>query len=117
LSLRESNPNFDVYNTPDGKNRFIAGKCSRLPDDEDLAAGSTVSIFYRAKPSFTEAQAYYAAMTHPAKILYGLDNYASPPPPGKNTTANQKLGTRFTRMSGAADPQTLLDGSARGHRR
>ena len=42
---KESNPNFEVYDSLDGNNRFIAVKSSRLPDDQDLAEGDMGSIF------------------------------------------------------------------------
>lgn len=46
-----TNPNFDVFEN-DG-NRIILGKCSRLPDDEDPAAGRYGIDFHRALPPFT----------------------------------------------------------------
>jgi hypothetical protein len=56
--LKESNPNFEVYDSKDESNRFIAAKCSRLPDDEDLTAGKYGINFHRAKPGFEEAIRY-----------------------------------------------------------
>jgi hypothetical protein len=56
--LKESNPNFEVFDSRDGRKRFIAGKSSRLPDDEDLAAGKYGMNFHRAKPDLQEAIQY-----------------------------------------------------------
>ena len=40
FSLKESNPNFEVYDSRDKQRRFIAAKyVSILPDDEDIAIG------------------------------------------------------------------------------
>jgi hypothetical protein len=55
FTLKESNPNFEVYDSPDGSNRFIAGKCSRMPDDVNPSAGTLGINFHRAKPSYEEA--------------------------------------------------------------
>ncbi len=46
-----SDPNFDVFER-NGK-RLILGKCSRLPDDEDLSEGRFGIDFHRALPPFT----------------------------------------------------------------
>jgi hypothetical protein len=46
-----SDPNFDVFEQH-GK-RLLLGKCSRLPDDEDLAQGRYGIDFHRALPPFT----------------------------------------------------------------
>jgi len=45
-----SDPNFDVFEQ-DGK-RLILGKCSRLPDDEDVSQGRYGIDFHRALPPF-----------------------------------------------------------------
>jgi len=55
---REVNPNFEVYDSVNGYNRFIAVKSSRIPDDEDLAAGRFGIDFNRAKPTLKEALQY-----------------------------------------------------------
>ncbi|MDI6853691.1 MAG: hypothetical protein QME75_08835 [Deltaproteobacteria bacterium] len=49
-SLVASTPNFDVFDR-EGK-RLILGKCSRLPDDEDIARGRYGIDFHRALPPF-----------------------------------------------------------------
>ena len=59
---REINPNFEVYDTTDGSSRFIASKCSRIPDDEDLAAGRFGIDFMRGKPALAEALDYGASL-------------------------------------------------------
>ena len=47
------NPNFDVFDDGRGT-RLVLGKCSRLPDDEDPAAGRYGIDFHRALPPFQE---------------------------------------------------------------
>lgn len=59
---REVNPNFEVYDSVNGYNRFIAVKSSRIPDDEDLAAGRIGIDFNRAKPTLKEALQYGAEL-------------------------------------------------------
>jgi len=46
-----STPNFDVFDRQ-GR-RLILGKCSRLPDDEDISQGRFGIDFHRALPPFT----------------------------------------------------------------
>jgi hypothetical protein len=49
-------PNYDVF---DGRGRrLLLGKCSRLPDDEDPAAGRYGIDFHRALPPFREASGF-----------------------------------------------------------
>ncbi len=51
-----ASPNFDVF---DGRGkRLLLGKCSRLPDDEDLQAGRFGIDFHRALPPFQEASGF-----------------------------------------------------------
>ena len=57
--LRESNTNFEVMDSRDGNNRFIAVKCPRLPDDNDLTVGLYGINFHRAKPDFATAKTYH----------------------------------------------------------
>jgi hypothetical protein len=47
-----ASPNFDVFDAPN--RRLLLGKCSRLPDDEDPAAGRYGIDFHRALPPFQE---------------------------------------------------------------
>jgi hypothetical protein len=56
--LKESNPNFEVADSQDENNRFIAGKSPRLPDDNDLESRRYGINFHRAKPDFETARAY-----------------------------------------------------------
>jgi hypothetical protein len=51
-----SEPNFDVFER--NRTRLILGKCSRLPDDEDVAQGRYGIDFHRALPPFQEASGF-----------------------------------------------------------
>ena len=73
---QESNPNFEVYDSLDGHNRFIAVKSSRLPDDEDLAEGRYGIDFYRAKPELQEALQYGGELPHALESMKWLANTA-----------------------------------------
>lgn len=66
---KESNPNFEVYDSRDNHRRFIAVKSSRLPDDEDLAEGRYGIDFNRAKPGLQEALDYGTELPHGFKWL------------------------------------------------
>ena len=66
---REINPNFEVYDSIDGQNRFIASKCSRVPDDEDPAARRFGIDFNRGKPTLAEALEYGEVLPHGYKWL------------------------------------------------
>jgi len=61
---KENNPNFEVYDSRDNYNRFIAVKSSRIPNDQDLAKGKYGIDFNRAKPSLQEALQYGAELPH-----------------------------------------------------
>lgn len=56
--LKESDPNFEVYDSHDGNSRFIPAKASRLPDDNDFNVGRYGINFHRAKPDFETAREY-----------------------------------------------------------
>lgn len=60
----EINPNFEVYDSQDGSNRFIASKCSRVPYDEDFPAGRYGIDLNRARPTLQEALEYGAVLPH-----------------------------------------------------
>jgi hypothetical protein len=51
-----SEPNFDVFER--NGTRLILGKCSRLPDDEDLGQGRYGIDFHRALPPFQGASGF-----------------------------------------------------------
>ncbi len=68
----ETNPCFDVYDSPDRQNRFIAVKSSRLPDDEDTGRGRLGIDFNRAKPTVKEALRYAAALPGGYQWLNGV---------------------------------------------
>jgi hypothetical protein len=74
--LKESNPNFEVFDSRDNNNRFIAVKSSRLPDDQDLAEGRYGIDFNRAKPELQEALQYGAELPHALESMKWLANMA-----------------------------------------
>ena len=77
---KESNPNFDIFDSQDGYNRVIIAKSSRLPDDDDLGTGKYGINFHRALPSYKEALRYktgipYALETRQINDLaFGADS-------------------------------------------
>jgi hypothetical protein len=52
---RESNPNFDVFDSRDGFNRLVFAKSSRLPDDNCFSTGRYAINYHRQKPDYDEA--------------------------------------------------------------
>jgi hypothetical protein len=66
---KESNPNFEVFDLRDNNNRFMAAKSSRIPDDQDLAAGRYGIDFNRAKPTLQEAFQYGSELPYGLKWL------------------------------------------------
>jgi hypothetical protein len=66
---KESDPNFEVYDSRDGHRRFIVVKSSRMPDDQDLTEGRYGIDFNRAKPELREALRYGAELPHGYKWL------------------------------------------------
>jgi hypothetical protein len=73
---KESNPNFEVFDSQDNQNRFIVVKSSRLPDDEDLVKGRYGIDFHRAKPELQEALKYGAELPHALESMKWLANMA-----------------------------------------
>jgi len=73
---KESNPNFEVYDSQDGHRRFIAVKSSRVPDDQDLAEGRYGIDFNRAKPELREALRYGAELPHALENMKWLASTA-----------------------------------------
>ena len=74
--FKEINPNFEVYDARDNQIRFIAVKCSRLPDDEDLAVGKFGIDFNRAKPTLQEALQFRVEFPHALESMKWLANTA-----------------------------------------
>jgi hypothetical protein len=70
--LRESNPNFEVYDSLDGNDRLVVVKSSRLPDDQDLRAGKYGIDFNRPKPVLREALQYAAELPRGYEWLHGV---------------------------------------------
>jgi hypothetical protein len=73
---KESNPNFEVYDSQDGNSRFIAVKSSRIPDDQDLAAGRFGIDFNRAKPTLQEALQFGTELPYALESMKWLANTA-----------------------------------------
>jgi hypothetical protein len=73
---REINPNFEVYDSQDGNNRFIAVKSSRIADNQDLAEGRYGIDFHRAKPELQEALRYGYELPHALESRKWLVNIA-----------------------------------------
>lgn len=59
---REINLNFEVYDTRDNHNRYIAALCSRIPYDEDRLFSKFGIDFNRALPDLDEALEYGALL-------------------------------------------------------
>jgi hypothetical protein len=74
--LKESNTNFEVYDSKDGRRRYIAVKSSRLPDDEDLAAGKYGINFHRAKPGREDAERFHQELSQRLVSRQALSNFA-----------------------------------------
>jgi hypothetical protein len=70
--LREKNPNFEVYDSVDGNNRFVAVKSSRLPDDQDIRNGKYGIDFNRAKPELKQALQYGTELPSGYKWIHGV---------------------------------------------
>jgi hypothetical protein len=73
---KESNPNFEVFDSQDNRRRFIAVKSSRLPDDQDLAKGRYGIDFHRAKPELKETLQYGDELPHALESMRWLNNMA-----------------------------------------
>lgn len=73
---RESNPNFEVFDSQDNQSRFIAVKSSRVPDDQDLAKGRYGIDFNRAKPELQETLQYGNELPHALESRMWLANIA-----------------------------------------
>jgi hypothetical protein len=73
---KESNPNFEVFDSRDNQSRFIAVKASRIPDDQDLAEGRYGIDFNRVKPELQEALQYGAELPHALESRQWLANIA-----------------------------------------
>jgi hypothetical protein len=73
---KESNPNFEVFDSRDNQRRFIAVKSSRLPDDQDFVKGRYGIDFHRAKPRLEEALQYGGELPHALGSMNWLANMA-----------------------------------------
>jgi len=73
---KESNPNFEVFDSLDNHRRFVAVKSSRIPDDQDLVEGRYGIDFHRAKPELQEALQYGDELPHALESMKWLANTA-----------------------------------------
>jgi len=73
---KESNPNFEIFDSRDGQRRFIAVKSSRLPDDEDLSQGKYGIDFHRSKPDYSEAKQYKSGLPDALQTTQKINNIA-----------------------------------------
>lgn len=71
---KEINPNFEVYDSLDEHNRFIATKSSRLPDDQELAEGRYGIDFNRARPELHQALQYGKELPQALESMKWLAN-------------------------------------------
>ena len=72
----KTNPNFEVFDSKDGKRRFIAVKSSRLPDDEDLSQDKYGIDFHRARPDYPEATQYRRGLPDALQTTQRINNIA-----------------------------------------
>ena len=100
----ETNPCFDVYDSQDNRNRFIAVKSSRLPDDEDTSKGRLGIDFNRAKPALNEALRYAAGLPEGYQWLNGVAFAAKTE---KEYEAKASLWDRFYSFIWAPAPLTI----------
>ncbi len=70
------NANFEAYDSRDSQRQFIGVKSSRVPDDQDIAAGKYGIDFHRAKPELQEALQYGKELPHALESTKWLANTA-----------------------------------------
>jgi hypothetical protein len=73
---KESNPNFEVYDSRDNQRRLVVVKSSRVPDDQDLNEGRYGIDFHRARPTLQEALQYGAELPQALESRKWLTNIA-----------------------------------------
>ena len=76
FTSNEINPNFEVFDSQDNTRRFIAVKCSRLPDDQDITKGRYGVDFHRVKPELKEALQYGDELPRALENIKWLNNMA-----------------------------------------
>jgi hypothetical protein len=62
FSVKEINPNFDVFDSRDELKRIIIVKACRIPDDEEITSGKYGIDYNRPKPTLDDAVRYYATL-------------------------------------------------------
>ena len=104
---KESNPNFEVFDSQDNQRRFIAVKSSRVPDDEDLAAGRYGIDFHRAKPTLKEAIQYRAELPHALESRKWLTNIAFAATNKEEYDRKSSVWENFYSYIWGSTPQTI----------
>ena len=105
--LKESNPNFEVLDSRDGHRRFIAAKCSRLPDDQDLVGGRYGMDFHRARPKLEEALQYGSELPYTLESTKWLANTAFAATTGEEYNRKSSAWENFYSYIWDSRPQTL----------
>lgn len=105
--LKESNPNFEVFDSRDSDRRFIAVKCSRLPDDQDLLKGRYGIDFHRAKPKLEEALQYGAELPYALGSTKWLANMAFAAITREEYDKKSSVWENFYSYIWSSRPQTL----------
>lgn len=103
----EINPNFEVYDSKDGNNRFIASKCSRVPDDQDFTAGKYGIDFHRARPKLKESLQYEDELPHTLESRKWLANIAFAAATEDEHNKKSSTWERFYSCIWGSTPQTI----------
>jgi hypothetical protein len=104
---QETNPDFDVFDSRDGRRRFIAVKSSRLPDDQDLPKGRYGINFHRARPDYREANWYQAELSQSRIPKQGLDNMAFAASSQDEYSRKSAVWDKFYTYIWGETPQTI----------
>lgn len=105
--LIEKNANFEVYDSKDHQNRFIAAKSSRLPDDDDNTNGRLGINFHRAKPSREDAKMYHDAISQKIISKQTLGKFAFAATTPEEYEAKSAIWDKFYTYVWDDKPQTL----------
>ncbi len=104
---KESNPNFEVFDSRDGQRRFIAVKSSRLPDDDDLSQDKYGIDFHRAKPDYLEANNYKSGLPDALQTTQRINNIAFVATSKEEYDRKSVVWDRFYAFIWGETPQTI----------